>query len=295
VDLTVAGFKAGARVAGFVPPAVSSFVARGAGAGLARIERNKREIVARNLRRVLGPAVSERTLARTIDAAFEYYALYYLESLRLPGLSAEAVDAGLTVEGYDHLLTALAAGKGAMLVLPHLGGWEWAGRWVADRGHHITVVAEPIQPPELFEWFVEMRSALGMTVVALGPNAGAVVARALRANEVVCLLADRDVAGGGVPVTFFGEKTTMPAGAATLMLRTGAPILPTAVYFRPGKDQHLGVVRPPVDVERSGRLRDDVAQLTQMVAKELEFLIRKAPAQWHLFQPNWPSDPGYRQ
>src|SRR5262249_58914700 len=143
---------------------------------------------------------------------------------RLPGGSAAAVDAGFTVEGYDHLLTALAAGKGAMLVLPHLGGWEWAGRWVADRGHRITVVAEPIQPPELFEWFVEMRSALGMTVVALGPNAGAVVARALRANEVVCLLADRDVAGGGVPGTVFGDKTTMPGGPATLMLRTGAPI-----------------------------------------------------------------------
>jgi KDO2-lipid IV(A) lauroyltransferase len=293
VDLKVAGFQVGARAAGLVPPAVSTVLARGAGATLARLERNKREVVARNLRRVLGPGASARTLARTVDAAFEYYALYYLESLRLPGLSAEAVDAGFTVEGYEHLLAALAAGKGALLVLPHLGGWEWAGRWVADQGHHITVVAEPIQPPELFEWFVEMRSALGMTVVALGPHAGAAVARALRANEVVCLLADRDVAGGGVPVTFFGEKTTMPGGPATLMLRTGAPILPTAVYFTKGRDQHVGVVRPPLEVGRSGRLRDDVAQLTQALAGELELLIRKAPAQWHLFQPNWPGDPGY--
>jgi KDO2-lipid IV(A) lauroyltransferase len=111
---------------------------------------------------------------------------------------------------------------------------------------------------------------------------------------VVCLLADRDVAGGGVPVTFFGEKTTMPAGPATLTLRTGAPILPTAVYFAPGRDQHLGIVRPPVEIERTGRLRDDVALLTQRLAEEFELLIRKAPAQWHLFQPNWPSDPGYR-
>jgi len=29
------------------------------------------------------------------------------------------------------------------------------------------------------------------------------------------------------------------------------------------------------------------------LARELEFLIRRAPDQWHLFQPNWPSDPGY--
>ncbi len=29
------------------------------------------------------------------------------------------------------------------------------------------------------------------------------------------------------------------------------------------------------------------------LAHDLEYLIRRAPEQWHLFQPNWPSDPGY--
>jgi KDO2-lipid IV(A) lauroyltransferase len=44
---------------------------------------------------------------------------------------------------------------------------------------------------------------------------------------------------------------------------------------------------------RGEGLRDDVARVTQALARELEFLIRRAPEQWHLFQPNWPSDPGY--
>jgi lauroyl/myristoyl acyltransferase len=76
-------------------------------------------------------------------------------------------------------------------------------------------------------------------------------------------------------------------------LRTGAPVLPVAIYFD-DVHGHLGVVRPPIPVERTGRLRDDVARLTQDIAHELEGLIRRAPEQWHLFQPNWPSDPGYR-
>ena len=50
----------------------------------------------------------------------------------------------------------------------------------------------------------------------------------------------------------------------------------------------------PLVVERSGAgLRDDVARVTADLARELEYLIRRAPEQWHLFQPNWPSDPGY--
>jgi hypothetical protein len=43
-------------------------------------------------------------------------------------------------------------------------------------------------------------------------------------------------------------------------------------------------------LDRQGRLRDDVTRLTADLAKVLEGLIRAAPEQWHLQQPNWPSD-----
>ncbi len=207
---------------------------------------------------------------------------------------ATTVERGFDVDGYENIVDGLAHGNGVILVLPHLGGWEWAGRWIAEQGHQITVVVEKIDPPELFEWFVELRSALGMNVVALGPEAGTTVMRALRDNHVVCLLADRDLQGGGPEVEFFGERTTMPAGPATLSMRTGAPILPTAVYFTDRVDGHHAWVRPPLPIERvEKRLRDDVQRITQLLAEELEILIRRAPSQWHMFQANWPSDPGY--
>ena len=133
-----------------------------------------------------------------------------------------------------------------------------------------------------------------MTVVPLGPKAGPAVLRALRANEVVCLLCDRDIDHSGIPVDFFGETTTLPAGPATLSLRTGAPVLPVGVYFTTTRyDGHHAVVRPPLPNNRLGGLREDVTRVTQALAYELEFLIRRSPEQWHLFQPNWPSDPGY--
>jgi KDO2-lipid IV(A) lauroyltransferase len=131
-------------------------------------------------------------------------------------------------------------------------------------------------------------------VVPLGDGAATAVMKALKANEVVCLLCDRDLERNGVEVEFFGERTTLPAGPAMLGLRTGAPVLPTGVYFTPRYNGHHAIVRPPLTASRlGGGLRDDVARVTQSLARELEFLIRRAPDQWHLFQPNWPSDPGY--
>ncbi len=250
-------------------------------------------MIARHLRRA-DPTLSGMRLRRAVQEAFDSYARYWLESFRLPNLSGRTVERGFDVDGYEHIVDGLTLGNGVILVLPHLGGWEWAGRWIAEQGHQITVVVEKIEPPELFDWFVDLRSALGMNVVALGPGAGTTVMRALRDNHVVCLLADRDLQGGGPEVEFFGERTTLPAGPATLSMRTGAPILPTAVYFTDRVDGHHAWVRPPLAFERIGpRLRDDIGRVTQLLAEELEILIRREPSQWHMFQANWPSDPGY--
>jgi KDO2-lipid IV(A) lauroyltransferase len=116
---------------------------------------------------------------------------------------------------------------------------------------------------------------------------------ALKRNDIVCLLSDRDIQRTGVEVEFFGEKTTLPAGPAMLGIRGNTPVLPMGVYFTDAVDGHHAVVRPPLRLEKIGSLRESVAVGTQALAHELEGLIRRAPEQWHLFQPNWPSDPGY--
>jgi KDO2-lipid IV(A) lauroyltransferase len=201
----------------------------------------------------------------------------------------------LSNDGFHYIESALELGKGAIVALPHLGGWEWAGRWMAEMGHRMTVIVEPLEPPELFDWFTKLRSDLGMNVVPLGPGAAPAVLAALRRNEVVCLLSDRDIQGNGVEVNFFGERTTLPAGPAMLGIRSGAAVVPGAVYFTSAVDGHHCVIRPPMVFEKVGGLREQVAAGTQALAIELEGLIRRAPEQWHLFQPNWPSDPGYAE
>ena len=246
-------------------------------------------MIERHLQRVHGGALSDAALAREVRRAFASYARYWVESFRLPDTDFRTLDAGMSVQSLDLLDDALAQGKGALLVLPHLGGWDFGGAWFCGLGYSITVVVEPVEPPELFEWFVELRRGLGMTIVPLGPDAGTAILKTLKENGVVALVCDRDISGAGVEVEFFGERTTLPSGPATLALRTGAPMLPVAVYYRRGGG-HLGIVRPALDTTRTAKFRDDVARVTQALAGELETLIRHAPEQWHLMQPNWPSD-----
>ena len=252
----------------------------------------RRAMVARHQQRVRDGQRGPVALRRAVHGTFESYARYWLEAFRLADVGPDALEAGMDVDGLEHIDEGLAAGNGVILALPHLGGWEWAGAWLsACRSAKVSAVVEPLDPPELFDWFVGLRRRLGMSIIPLGAGAGSAVLSSLHANEALCLLCDRDIGGGGVEVEFFGELTTLPAGPATLALRTGAPILPTATYFGRRLWSHQCVIRPPVDATRgSGRLRDDVVRITQSLAHELEGLIRRAPEQWHLLQPNWPSD-----
>jgi KDO2-lipid IV(A) lauroyltransferase len=289
-DRTTTMYRLGAAVARSLPEPVAIAASRVAGWGVAETGGARRLLAERNLRRAYGRDLSPLAMRRAVQRSFESYARYYAESFRLPRLSVAELDAGMSYEGYEHMEDAFARGVGPIMVIPHLGGWEWAAFWFTRvQGLPLTAVVEPLEPPELFEWFVSFRRSLGMNVVPLGPLAGSEVVRAIKAKHVVTLLCDRDIGGSGVPVTFFGEETTLPAGPATLALRTGAPLLPCAIYYR--DRGHHGVVRPPLPAERSGAgLRADVARITQEIADALEDLIRAAPDQWHLLQPNWPSD-----
>ena len=77
-----------------------------------------------------------------------------------------------------------------------------------------------------------------------------------------------------------------------LALRGGAPLLPAGLLLPAHgrqRDAHPARRSPP---SAPGRLRDDLARVTQDLAHRFEDLIRVAPEHWHLLQPNWPSDRG---
>ncbi len=233
--------------------------------------------------------ITNHELRQKTRQAFISYAKYWTDSAKMQSLTDYQIDAGFTVEGFEHIEDAWAEGPGPILALPHLGGWEWAGRWLTCRPKfEVTVVVEPQQPKELFEFMMSYRESFGMNVIPLGSDAGKKVIKAIKNNHVVCLLCDRDIEGTGVKVTFFDEETSIPAGPATLSIRTGAKIIPVAVYQR--SKSHHAVVRPPINSERQGNLREDVARISQDIARSFEELIRLEPEQWHLMSPNWPSD-----
>lgn len=200
------------------------------GAGVRRLEAN--------LRRVAGPEVGDDGIRALSRAGMRSYLRYFYEMFMLEAYSDEDLRARVDCTGIEYLQGILAAGRGVVAALPHMGNWDLAGAWVTRYGIPLTTVAERLKPEPLFERFVAFREGLGMEVLPLtgGPTHSAgVLARRLRQGRLVCLLADRDLTASGVEVAFFGEQARMPAGPAALAERTGAALIPVAMWYEGGR------------------------------------------------------------
>jgi KDO2-lipid IV(A) lauroyltransferase len=244
------------------------------------------------LRANLARVAPDRDLDVLTREALRSYARYWCEVFRLPVTSAERIESGMRTQHEDRLFEAVAQGRGVICALPHSGNWDHAGAWLVGRGVRFTTVAERLKPEQLYDRFVAFRESLGMEVLPLtgGRPPFEVLVERLRAGGVLCLLSDRDLSARGVDVMFFGAATRMPAGPASLALRTGAVLLPVTLSFRP--DGWDCAFHPPVP-------HTDVATMTQQVADAFASGIAAAPADWHMLQRLWlddlaPDDPRRR-
>lgn len=286
-QLNAAGYLAGWKLVRHMPDplAVALF---NAGADIASDGGTGQEMLRRNLTRVVGAENVTRGLVR---ASIRSYARYWREAFRLPAIAGDPrlmarLDEDVT--GREHVDATLARGKGLILTLPHSGNWDMAGMWFVQRYGGFTTVAERLKPEVLFDAFVSYRQTLGFNVLAATGEKVPPYQQmkdVLSRNGVVCLMGERDMTPRGVPVKFFGEETTFPAGPAKLAMETGAGLHVAHSWFMgTDRDPRWGLLGTP-EVEVT-----TVEETTQRVADLFAENIAAHPEDWHALQPMWPVD-----
>ena len=294
--VTDAGFAAGWHAVRMLPePAARGAFDRAGRWAAGRDGQGTRQLRA-NLRVATRGRLSEPELTELTTRALRSYARYWQEAFRLPTLSSERIVSGTEVVGIEHVQKARDSGRGLVMVLPHSGNWDAAGVWFVDfLGGPFMTVAERLKPESLYRRFLEYRESLGMRVVPLtgGPRPSTEVLRDwLSEAGVACLLVDRNLGSGGVPVEFFGRAATLPGGAALLAAQTGAALVPTVCQFTE-RGWRL-VFSPEVPVAGPGRLKDRVTGAMQAVADAFAASIADRPEDWHMLGRIWadvPPDP----
>lgn len=131
------------------------------------------------------------------------------------------------VDGLELLERGQQAGKGVIVLAPHLGNWEVLGLYLntCGLGQSYQLYQAPTDP-RLDRLIRKARSRAGATMVATDTKGVAELLRALRSGHIAGILPDQvPDASGGQHAPFFGQ----PALTMTLLIRlqqkTGATVV----------------------------------------------------------------------
>jgi KDO2-lipid IV(A) lauroyltransferase len=180
------------------------------------------------------------------------------------------------VRGGERLEQALAQGKGAIIVSPHIGSWEYVGLYCAAL-HPMTCLYRPARKQGLEAVVIEGRERMGMRLAPTDTKGVRILLQALKANELIGILPDqdpRDEAGAFAP--FFG----VPAKTMTLLPRlahkSGAPVFFACAERLPwGRGYRLHFLPAPAGIDSA-----DVTTAVTALNQGVEQCVRLAPEQY---------------
>ena len=251
-----------------------------------------RRAVCRNLAPVVGRSPEDPTVLGLARRTFENYGVYLVDYLQIHRLRSRAPRFLIPEQdGIRHFRDAMAPGRGAILVTPHLGNWELGGVSFALRNHPLYALTLQDRVERLQDYRDWIRGTLNIQTVRIDPDGydtALKLAGLLRRKQVIAMLGDRWEGGKSVPVPFFGRRVRFPAGGAAVALVTGAPIIPVFTVLQPN-GRYRSWMEPPIHVER-GRGADAktlVTRATREIAAVFEKTIAKYPDQWYHFFDYW--------
>jgi KDO2-lipid IV(A) lauroyltransferase len=282
-----------AAVVGAVLPRLPRWMVLAMGRGMGRLwalldPRHVR--IAEDALRRSFPDWPEERVAATARAVYRHFASVLFDILWMAGRPVSEILALVDVEGLEHVRTAEAAGRGALLVSGHFGNWEAHGVAHAHLARPIGVIARPLDNPALDRRLVAIRARSGNTVIPKQRALGAVM-KTLRAGGSVAILMDQNVQSeDGIFVEFFGRPAATTTVAAALARKTGCALIPSRTELKPDGRYRL-VYDPPLFADPAAERDPELHRLTQAVTTHIEAWIRAHPEQWLWLHRRWKTQP----
>ena len=249
----------------------------------------ERKAVRKNLEVILGenhPGIKK--YPRQIYANF---GRYLVDFFRAEKIDKKFIDKFVKIENLEYMDSALKKGKGAIGLTAHLGNWELSAQILARLGYKMNAIALTHTHSRIDNFFSRQRQLTGIKVVPVGVSVRQCFS-ALRKNEVVGILGDRDFSGeNGIFVDFLNRSLLAPLGPAVLSLRTGAAIVP-AFVIRDEKDERYFryIFTEPIYPEHSADEKKDIQHLTSKYIKVIEKFVKLYPQQWFIFHEFWKAE-----
>lgn len=246
----------------------------------------RKDVARENLTRAF-PHLSIRQRRALLKRTYRHFGMMLVDFIRIPALSAKSLNAIVDFDE-SHVREAREQGSGAVIMTGHLGNWELIVPALGVRGYPITGVIVP-QRGSGGPLVKTVRESTGSRYISRRTSSRTML-RLLKEGNFLGLAGDQDARKSGTWVTFLGQPSSRPRGAAVFASNTGVPILAGWCILQSSGRYHLSFT--PISAKNLPRNRDQAIQnLTQRCMDALEEVIRQYPEQYLWFHRMWKSHP----
>lgn len=250
--------------------------------------RRDRIAVISNLRVVLGTN-DKRLIEPVAKAVFVNFAKYLVDFFRASIVDEQYIKKFVKIEGREHIKEAFKKGNGVIALTAHIGNWELAGIVTALLGYPVNAVALGHKDKRVDDLFVSQRQIRGVKVIPVGVTVLRSCYSALKNNELIGLLGDRDFTHSGIETEFLGKMVSIPKGPAMFALKAGAAVVPVFMVREPDDSYRL-IYERAVDCKPAETSEENIKAVTKKFVNVIEGYIRRYPDQWFMFRKFWSED-----
>lgn len=180
------------------------------------------------------------------------------------------------VHGSELVEQAQTKGRGVILATPHLGAWEGAGLYCADR-FDITCLYRPPRKSGLDQLINTARSRIGGRYVAANTRGTRLLYKTLRQGKIIAMLPDQEPqTSAGMFAPFFGTPAYSMVLLARMAAKSGTPVIFVwCERLSWGRGYHLHFREMP-DISNA----TDIAAAVNATNRAVEDCVRECPGQY---------------
>ncbi len=273
-------------VAGRLPLSLALWVGRVLGSAGYMLGATRRGIALDSISSTVGQGKTEAQVTSIAKAFYKNLGMTLMEFARFLRIDKAYIEKYVAFEGEEHALRAVRKGKGVIFLMAHFGNWELLCYALPLKGFKGAVVVRPLDNKYVNALVERKRKMFGTKVLDKG-NAMRGMLGVLKDKETLGVLLDqRSSRKEGVEVEFLGRQALTNKGLATLVMKTGAVVVPTYIVREDGP-RHRVVCEAPVEIIDSGNKEDDIKENTQRFSHAMEKFIRQYPDHWLWFHSRW--------
>ena len=252
----------------------------------------RKKVIENNITIVYKETISSQQKKRLVMAFYSHFATSIKELIVLACLGNKRLEQKVELVGKEHYIAAASQQKGVLLLVGHLGNWEYSQSIVLDRLTKINCKFSIIRRPIKIQWierFIFKRIEDAGYLIIHKQGARKKIPLTLSEGYGVIFAMDQHAfvkENTGIAVDFFGKKAGTYMGLAMNAYNTGAPVVPLHSY-RKKDGTHVVEFHPPVAWQDFADLEEAIHENTHRYNQVLEKLILDHPEQWYWIHRRW--------